>query len=484
MIRMLASHILGSLIWLPLVSAAAISLIPSRNIRTIKATALSTSLALCILSIFTFTMVDGGGEFSMLYRMQWIPTIGASFHIGIDGISSIAVIAVSLSLLIGLGLSWNSDRNGAKQATALALISISSAICALLAIDLLLFSIATGILIITTSLITSSKNDTERISHPFITTQAMALTLFIFAAISMALKANSFDLLAIYAAKPDSILITIMLVTSFFIMIGAIPIHLWIMESCTKGSTLLSSISIGAMTTIGGYGFIRFALPTLPSQPNSVFTFIAIASAISAIGGAILAIGETNIKRIVAFLAVSQVGMMIAALSSAEAHSLAGFCLLLAAQPILICTLIALANILENNLEVSTLSCGGILKRAPRLSLTIIVILMAMIGLPGTAIAPGKMLVMLGTFQNTTWLSIIIMAAVILNACAISKMIGKVVFGKPSEIGENRSRDIDAIEILIISAAIVILITAGIAPELVLAKLWNGIDVIIKLIGL
>ncbi|MBX9603290.1 MAG: NADH-quinone oxidoreductase subunit M [Bryobacteraceae bacterium] len=306
-------HFLSILIFSPLACALAILLLPGRLAR---AAGLAASAGIFLLSLPLWFALDRSAGFQFIEKADWIPTLGASYHLAADGYSAALMLVTALATLLSAAASWNSIETRRKEFYALLLVSETAALGAFAAMDLLLFFVffefvlAPVYLII---LIWGSKQRSYAATKFLVYTIAGSILMLLGILLAYVHGGRTFDYEAL-AQTPIPLewqrWIFWLLLAGFAVKIPMIPLHTWLPDAHTEAPTAGSVILAGVLLKLGTYGLLRFSLklaPDVAREPATVYA-MGLLSLIAIVYGALLCIMQKDWKRLIAYSSISHMG--------------------------------------------------------------------------------------------------------------------------------------------------------------------------------
>lgn len=425
---------LSVLVWLPLVTAALVALCPaSRLAYGVAVVGSLIELALCtwVLTVF----VPGSAD------MQFVEKSGM-YHLGIDGISALFLpLTALLTLLVTLHAEPVSDGlRGylvAIQAFAAAMMG------AFAAVDLLLFwAFFVAELIPSYYLITrfgtgERRNEAANVYLGFMAAAALAmLGGFLLlgqhhASVAGQTSYNLIDLLKV--PVPESLQLTIFAALCLGLAIKApiFPFHTWMPRVLEQGPIVGMSVFLVGVK-LGTYGFLRFVIPLLPEAAKEYFWVLAGLGFIGMVYGALIALVQTNLRRLLAFASLSHMGVVMLGVFSLNMSGLQGGLLQMINLGITGAGLFFVAGFLATRIGTPDLAgMGGLHQSVPRLALIFLVIGLASIGMPGTNGFNGEHLVMIGAFRVHWGMALAVGLGTVLGAAYFLWYYQRAFLGEP-----------------------------------------------------
>ena len=406
--------ILSTLIGLPLVAALAIRFVT--DTASIKAIALAGALAELALALWLLVnFIPGSADIQFAERRLWIDTIGASYHLGVDGISVLFIPLTALVTLLAMLVGGNTPKFFSKTYLGSVLVFEAVVIGVFSSLDLILFYLFYELALVPIYLLiklwgTGTQRQYAALKYILymLVGSASLLVGIVLLGISHpqaeAGAGYSFDLLTLAAAPPPAHIqgvIFVLLLVGFAVKGPLLPFHTWMPSALTQGPVGVGIFLVGLK--LGTYAMLRVLLPLAPASSQEWGPVIVCIGLATLLYGALIALVQQNLRRLLAFASISHVGLVLVGLFALNAQSVQGSLLLMLNMALASAGLFFLAGALFARLGSSELSAyGGLARQVPRLAFFFFLFGMASIGLPGTSGFHGEFLTLLGSF-NAHW---------------------------------------------------------------------------------
>ena len=438
---------LSILIWLPLIAAVIIFLIPAKidNIK-IRLTAFTFSLASLLVSLLTITRYDLQLQGLQLTEfLPWIDVLGINYNLGVDGLSLPLVILSNLLICLAIYSGDFATKDQDKSARprlfyGLILILAGCINGALLSQNLLLFFIFYEIKLIPTYLLINIWGGENR---GYAGTKYLLYTafsgIFVLASfLGMAFLTNSsFDYGTIQTqVLPYSkqLILLVTLIIGFAIKTPLVPLHTWLPDAYTESSTPVSMILGGILSKLGTYGLIRFGLGLFPQLWNDVAFWLAAIAALSALYASFVAISQTDIKKMVAYSSVAHIAFVVLATAAGTSIAISGAICQMFAHGLIVALLFYLVGVVEDKTGSRDLNVlNGLMnpqRGLPVIGGQMILAAMASAGIPGMVGFIGEYISFQGSFTVFPVLTIFCLIATGLTSVYFVIMLNKAFFGK------------------------------------------------------
>ncbi|MBI2755935.1 MAG: NADH-quinone oxidoreductase subunit M [Chloroflexi bacterium] len=467
-------------IFLPLVGALGVLLAPVRMARWL---ALGTSGVVLLLSGGLFAALERGRPgFQFEEHAAWVPSLGATYRLGVDGISLPLIVLTAFLTLLAVVYSWNVvDR--ARPYFALFLVLETGLIGTFSVLDLLLFYVFFEISLVPMYFIIGiwgHENRRYAALKFFLYTRVGSLAMLLsILALYLGTSPRTFDLPSIVAAQPypgtglAPSLILLGFFLAFAIKLPSFPFHSWLPDAHVEAPTAGSVLLAGVLLKLGGYGLIRLALPTVPGAFERWALPIAILAVVSAIYGAAVALAQPNLKRMVAFSSINHMGYVLLGIASAavlgaspeaRAAALNGAVVQMVAHGLITGALFFLVGMLydrAHSYEIAKFS--GLWARLPIYGSLVAFMFFGSLGLPGLAQFVGEFQVFLGTLGVFPALAILALLGVVLTTAMFLRTLQRMFFGDSAE-GSTGFKDLDRREVWTLAPLVLAVLVLGVLP--------------------
>jgi len=490
-----------SLSWLvPLVGALAILCLGNadgRRDQLIRWLALGVSLAAFAVTLVVWLAFDGtSAEFQFVERHAWIPAFGIDYLVGIDGISLLLVVLTGFLTPIALLSSWGSVTRKVKEFSIFVLALEAAMIGVFISLDLFLFYMFWDAMLIPMYFLIGIWGYDQRIYATIkFMLYTMAGSVLMLVAImglaylhSASTGSYSFDLqkIATLEIGPQAQMWFFLAFTlAFAIKVPLFPFHTWLPDAHVQAPTAGSVILAGVLLKMGTYGLLRFSFPLFPLAAAYFAPALATLAVIGIVYGALVAMVQPDMKKLVAYSSVSHLGFVVLGICAMNAQGVQGALYQMLAHGVSTGGLFLLVGMLSDRRHTRLISAFGGLKAVmPRLTAAFLIITLASIGLPGLNGFVGEFLIMVGAFRWQPAFAAVAGLGVILSAVYMLWMFQRVFYG-PVVHDENASLyDLRPREWAAVLPLLVMAFVMGIFPSLFLkpmeasvTKLVQGVQV-------
>lgn len=476
-------QILTILIFLPLAGAALLAFVPASRTKAVRVVTLFVTILLFLLSIPLALRFSGGASFEFEQAVPWISAFGISYHVGVDGISLFLVLLTAfLAPLVYLS-AWNAITERVKEFSILYLILHTGMLGTFLSIDLFLFYLFWELMLIPMVFLIGVWGGERRIyaAVKFVLYTVVGSLLMLVAILVLVRHASSVngflsfdwtDVAGIPIPRTLQMSLFAAFAFAFAIKVPIFPLHTWLPDAHVEAPTAASAILAGVLLKMGTYGFLRFAMPLFPDAAHAAAPLFVVLALIGIVYGALVAMMQEDVKKLVAYSSVSHLGFVILGLFAFNETGIQGAVFVMLAHGLSSSALFLLVGqVYERTHTRRIADYGGIARSMPLFSTLFMIVTLAAVGLPGLSGFVGEFLVLFGAFRAAPWSAAIAATGVVLGAVYMLWMYRRVFFG-PVRSERNRSlRDVSLREFVVIIPLIVAMIFLGVRPAVLLDRM-------------
>jgi len=416
-----------------------------------------------------------------LVQVDWIASLGVQYYLGVDGLSLLLVMLTAFLGPLTLLCSWSSIQERVKGFCFALLVLQTGMLGAFLALDLFLFYVFWELMLIPMYFLIGIWGGKRRI---YAAVKLLLYTMFgsllmLVAILYIGIQHGTYDLLKLYETasftQTEQFWLFLCFGLAFLIKVPLFPFHTWLPDAHVEAPTAGSVILAGVLLKMGTYGLLRFAMPLFPQALMQFTQPLMVLSVIGILYGALVAMVQPDIKKLVAYSSVSHLGFVMLGLLSLNTPGLQGSLLQMVNHGLSTGALFLLVGMLYERRHTRMIAdYGGIASVVPIFTIFFMIATLSSIGLPGLNGFVGEFLILIGTFSvNKIYAktyAIVAGVGIILGAVYMLWMFRRVMFG-PLERPENQEiADLNKREIGVMLAVTVLMIWIGVAPRTVMQK--------------
>ncbi len=491
--------LLSIVIWLPTVGALLLLLIGNRDgsrDSLVRAIGLGASILTLAATLVLWALFDttSSAEFQFLERIPWIPDFGIEYSLGIDGISLMLIVLTAFLTPIALLSSWEGIHMKVKEFLIFMLLLETAMLGVFASLDLFLFYVFWDFVLIPMYFIIGIWGYERRIyaAIKFILYTMAGSVLMLVAIIGLATiyasqPANgvySFDLQRLYGLTLDlntQRWFFLAFAVAFAIKVPLFPFHTWLPDAHVEAPTAGSVILAGVMLKLGSYGLVRFAFPLFPDAALEMAPWLATLAAIAIVYGALVAMVQPDMKKLVAYSSVSHMGFVVLGTAAMNLQGVQGAVYQMLAHGVSTGGLFCIVGMLSDRRHTRLISeYGGIKRIIPRLTAASLLITLASIGLPGMNGFIGEFLIMLGGFRWDPRFVVVAGLGVILSAVYMLWMFQRVFYGEVTNEHNRHLPDLSFREWAILGPLAAAAIFMGVFPNVFLKPMEPAVGRIVQ----
>lgn len=482
-----------TVLWaVPMVGAALIILLPAAARQLAKYLGVAVALAVLAVALVVAVGFDpAGAQYQFVEDHPWIPSFGTGYILGVDGIALALVVLTAVLVPLLLLAGWNDTQDetalsgrSAHSYVALTLAVEGMVLISLVALDVLLFYVFFEAMLIPMYFLIGGFGGAGRgkaavkflLYNLFggLVMLAAVVGLYVVTANSAAFDGGTFDFRAIVAAVSSgelavdpAILNALFLGFMFAFAIKAPlwPFHRWLPDAAVESTPATAVLMMAIVDKVGTFGMLRYCLQLFP-EPSTLFRpFVITLAVIGIVYGAIVAIGQTDVMRLIAYTSISHFGFIILGIFVMTSQGQSGSTLYMVNHGISTAALFLIAGFLVSRRGSRLIaSYGGVQKVAPVLAGTFLVAGLATLSLPGLAPFISEFLVLIGTFTRYPVFAVLASAALVLSAVYILWLYQRMMTG-PVTVDSKGVRDLVPREIAVVAPLIALLLVLGVYPK-------------------
>lgn len=484
-----------TVLWvLPILGAIVVALVPADRPTIARGVAVGFAAGTLVVSVVLAVAFDSGGDrYQFLEDHSWIGAFGARYTLGLDGIGLVLVLLTTVLTPLLLVAGWHDGSRVANYGSrrvshtymALILVVESMVIVSFLALDVLLFYIFFEAMLIPMYFLIGGFGGTERTraAVKFLLYNLFGGLVMLAAVIGLYVvtarpdgpfDGGTFDLRAIAdAASSGGLGVDPMVLNALFlgfmfafaIKAPLWPFHTWLPDAAVQSTPATAVLMMSVVDKVGTFAMLRFCLELFPGSSQTFAPWIITLAVIGIVYGAILAIGQTDMMRLIAYTSISHFGFIILGIFAMTGQSQAGATLYMVNHGISTAALFLIAGFLVSRRGSRAIAdYGGVQKVAPVLAGTFLISGLATLSLPGLAPFISEFLLLIGTFGRYGVAAIVATGALVLSAIYILWLYQRVMTG-PVREGSDKISDLVPREALVVVPLLALLIVFGVYPK-------------------
>lgn len=466
--------LLSALVALPMLGA--VGMLALRDDRSAQRAAMAVVALTLLLSLMVLGgFQNGSADFQLVERLDWLPTMGVSYHLGVDGLS-VLFLPLTAALFLAILAAAPAVSRDRRAYLACLLLLLSSTLGVYLSLDLILFFCFFELALVPSFWLIKTwgqGNDRRQAASRYTVYMLLGslpiLVGFVLLGVHHAEAGQglSFDLVQLLRTERDLATQTLvfgLLAVGFAVKGPALPFHTWMPSAVVEGPVAMGAYLVGLK--IGAYSFLRFVIPLAPAASAEYAPWVIGVELLAIVYAGLIALVQPNLRRLLVFASVSHVGLVIVAAFALNPTAWQGALLLMVNAGIATAGLFLCAGFLQRRLGSTDVHMmGGLARRMPRLAAVSFVVGLGLIGVPGTSGFGGELLAMTGAYQAAPWYGIVAATGVLLSAAYFLWFYQRAFFGPLRDTPmQGRAVDLDGRETTVAVALMASVFFVGLMP--------------------
>ena len=473
------------MIAVPFLGIAVLTLLTDR--KWVLSATLATTLINAALAIYLwnqFGLIETGLQF--VERVEWMPTFGIEYAVGVDGISLLLVLLTTILPPLCVLASWESITSRLKAFMMLILLVEGAMMVVFTALDAFLFFMMWEVTMVPMYFMIVLWGGPNRIAAglKYVLYSLAGSLLLLIGILALYLQAGTFNIqsLAEFSYSSNSeFWIFLALFLGFAVKLPMLPFHTWLPDAHSEAPTGGSVLLAGVLLKMGGYGLIRFCLPIFPEMAHSFAPAVLWLSVLGILYGGYMALAQTDLKRLVAYSSISHMGFVTLGIFSFNNEGIAGATLQMVTHGITTGAMFLIVGQLYDRTHSREIAdYGGLQARMPRFVAVLSLFAVASFGLPTTSYFIGEFLILVGVSYQNFLFVVMAMGGIVLGAAYMLWMLQRVAFGQPRTEAAKNLTDLNFREMSTLVPLAVAVIAIGIYPGPLLESMNASVTYVVE----
>ena len=481
--------LLSLIMFTPLLGAVLLLFVNKNSANTIRWIANAFAALGFLVSLPLWFWLDKTtSDWQFVETLEWIPSIGAQYFIGVDGFSSLLILLTTLMGSIAVLSSWTAITERVKEYYIFLLVLQTGMIGAFVALDFLLFFVFWEVMLVPMYFLIGIWGSTNRLYS--------AIKFFLFTLVGSVIMllgilavyfyhhevtgVYTFDITRFHELNMPFDLqwwIFLAFFLGFAVKVPMFPFHTWLPDAHTDAPTAGSVILAAVLLKMGTYGFIRFSLPILPEATQAAVPWVVGLSIIGIIYGALVAMAQRDWKRLVAYSSVSHMGMVMLGMFALTPVGITGSIVQQLNHGISTGALFLLVGLVYERRHTREISeYGGLSKVMPAYAVVFAVMTMSSIGLPTLNGFIGEILILQGIFVVNKWWAAAAASGIVLGAAYMLWLYQRTMFGTVDNPKNENLSDLNLREWATFTPLLILAVWIGLYPKPFLDRLDTSVD--------
>jgi NADH-quinone oxidoreductase subunit M len=474
----LPTLLLSAMVWVPALAALALLFFPARTelqrqrIRSFAIAATALELAFGVFIWYGFR--DQSGAYAYEETRQWLPALGSSYHLGVDGIS-MPLLLLSAFLFLFAVLSSSRVREQSKEYLILLLVLETGVVGVFASLDYLLFFLFWQMQAVPMFLLIARFGGPRRLqaAWKFLAVDIAGSALLLLAILILYFKApvRSFDIVTLHdVVLPAAIatLVAWLFFIAFAVKLPVFPFHTWFIDAQAEASAPVALILGGVLVKLGGYGIIRVDVGEFQDAFHKFAGAVVVIAVVTVLWSAIALLAQNDVRRLVGYVVMSHMGLVLLAAASSAPVALNGAIVLMVADGLTAALLVLLgAAIVERTGTSAIRAMGGMAGQMGKGAVLWIFAALAAIGFPGLAGFIGQFMIVVGAYPTHRIATLVVLLGVLLIAGAMIVTVQRIFFGAVPE-RHGRFRDLGTLELANTIGLLSLILVLGLLPAVLM----------------
>jgi NADH-quinone oxidoreductase subunit M len=485
-------HRLSLVTFLPLAGAVVIAFLGRNRTAMARWVALATSLLIFLLSLqlfFSFSPAQSGMQF--VEQHPWILVPPINYHLGVDGLSVMLILLTSFLTPLGVLVSWTSISRRVKEFFIFLLALETGMIGVFASLDLILFFLFWEVMLIPMYFLIGVWGHERRIyaAVKFILYTMLGSALMLVGILYLYNLTGTFDLPRILDHLSDTQLLTpraerwlfLAFFVAFAIKVPLFPFHTWLPDAHVEAPTAGSVILAGVLLKMGTYGLLRFCLPLFPQASREFAPFVIILAIVGIIYGALVAMVQPDLKKLVAYSSVAHLGFCVLGIFVFNIQGIEGSIYQMFNHGVSTGALFILVGLLYDRRHTRLISeFGGLATSLPVYSTFFLIVTLSSLGLPMLNGFVGEFLIVVGAYQRRALYAALAAVGVVLAAVYLLWMYQRVFYGEIRNEKNRNLPDCNAREKLLLAVVVAVILAMGVYPQPFLRRMDRSVAAVLR----
>ncbi|HEX9615889.1 MAG TPA: NADH-quinone oxidoreductase subunit M [Anaerolineales bacterium] len=484
--------ILSIIVFTPILAGMLILLIPGERRDEIRVAALAAAFIAMLLSAWVYFSYDtAAGGYQLVEQYDWLPVLGISYHVGVDGISAPLVLLTGVVMFTGVLISWGID-DRPREFFAFLFILATGVFGVFVALDLFGLFFFYEIAVFPMFLLISIWG--WKVTREY---AAMKLTLYLFIGSVIALVGglamyfssglNTFDMLALENANFSESFQRFWFPFVFFgfaVLGGIFPFHNWSPDGHVAAPTAVSMFHAGVLMKLGAFAALRVGIMLLPEGARFHMPWIILLTLVNVVYGAFIAMVQTDFKYVIGFSSVSHMGLVLMGFATLNREGLIGAGVQMFSHGIMTALFFAVVGMVYDQAHTREIpKLGGFARVMPVTAVAFIIGGLVSMGMPGFSGFIAEFPIFMGLWRYQPWIAIVAVVSIVITASYIMRIIGRVFFGQLPEEFVGHVKDVTALDKVALGMLSIILIVVGVYPTVMVPLVQSGVQNVLRLFG-
>ncbi|MDH3943447.1 MAG: NADH-quinone oxidoreductase subunit M [Anaerolineae bacterium] len=484
--------ILSIIVLLPLVSGVILFFLPGERRDLIYRWAFGTGLLVFLMSVAVYVSFDiQGSRYQFVEQYDWLPDLGVSYYVAVDGISAPLVLLTGIVMFTGVIISQRID-DRPREFFGFLFILATGVFGVFVALDMFALFFFYEIAVFPMYLLIAIWGWKETREYA-----AMKLTLYLFIGSVIALVGGlamyfqsglgTFDMLALESANfsPEFQNFWFPFVFFGFAVLGGIwPFHNWSPDGHVAAPTAVSMFHAGVLMKLGAFAALRVGIMLLPIGAQTHMPWIILLTLVNVVYGAYIAMVQTDFKYVIGFSSVSHMGLVAMGFATLNQDGFVGAGVQMVSHGVMTALFFAVVGMVYDQAHTREIpKLGGMVKYMPFVAVAFIIGGLVSMGMPGFSGFVAEFPIFMGVWQFQPWIALVAVISIVITASYVIRIVSNVFFGELPEELEGHIKDVSPSEKFALGLLCLVLVGVGIFPSTMVPMVEAGVKSVLTLLG-
>lgn len=484
--------ILSAIVFTPILSAVLILLIPEDRKTEVRVAALAAAMVAFLMSIWVYFSYDSAvAGYQFVEKYTWLPALGISYHVGVDGISAPLVLLTGLVMFTGVLISWGID-DRPREFFAFLFILATGVFGVFMSLDLFMLFFFYEIAVFPMYLLIAIWGWKQTREYA-----AMKLTLYLFIGSVVALTGalvmyftsglRTFDMLELEQAGFSVAFQQFwfpFVFLGFAVLGGIFPFHNWSPDGHVAAPTAVSMFHAGVLMKLGAFAALRVGIMLLPEGAKAHMWWIILLALVNVVYGAFIASVQTDFKYVIGFSSVSHMGLVMMGFATLSMDGMIGAGVQMFSHGAMTALFFAVVGMVYDQAHTRDIpKLGGVARIMPFVTVAFIIGGLVSMGMPGFSGFVAEFPIFMGVWATHPWIAIVAVISIVITAGYIIRIIRKVFFGSVPEELEGHLHDVRVLDKVALVVLSVVLLVLGFYPSIMVPMVETGVQNVLRLLG-
>jgi NADH-quinone oxidoreductase subunit M len=484
--------VLSLIIFTPIITALLLLLLPENKKAEVRVVSLAAATVALILSIWVYFSYDiSVAGYQFIEKYSWLPVMGISYHVGIDGMSAPLILLTGIVMFTGVLISWGID-DRPREFFAFLFILATGVFGVFASLDLFMLFFFYEIAVFPMYLLIAIWG--WKVTREY---AAMKLTLYLFIGSVIALVGalamyftsglGTFNMLELENAGFSTAFQKLwfpFVFMGFAVLGGIFPFHNWSPDGHVAAPTAVSMFHAGVLMKLGAFAALRVGIMLLPEGAKFWMPYVILLTLVNVVYGAYIASVQTDLKYVIGFSSVSHMGLVIMGFATLNNYGMLGAGIQMFSHGVMTALFFAVVGMIYDQTHTREIAqLGGIRKVMPLVTLAFIVGGLVSMGMPLFSGFVAEFPIFMGLWTSYPWIAIIAAISIVITASYIIRIIGRVFFGELPQEFTDHLHDVSVLDKIALVLLSFVLILLGVYPQIMVPLVQTGVNNVLRLLG-